>query len=396
MDEIKKLLEEQRKAFEDFKKLHTEELAQLKKSGTADPLLKAAVDAANAQIGELQKQIDALTAKAQRKPGAGEDDLVEAKAAHLKSFVEWVKRGAAIELDHKSITIGSDSEGGYTVPELLDSMIEKQARNATPMRSVCSVITVANEQYEKLRQSGTAGTGWVDEQEARTETTTPTFVALRPYFGELYSNPGATQRALDDSMLNLEAWLAEEIGLAFGEAENAAFTTGSGVKRPKGILSYDLSTNTDASLTAAQLQKVHSGSSGAFVADKVLDLIYALNARYREGAVLMTSRLGVAALRKLKDGQNNYLWQPSAQQGQPATLHGFGIVENEDVPVPAAASKSLIFGNFQRGYQIADVRGIRLVRDALTNKPKVMFYATKRVGGHVVNNQALKVQVLDT
>lgn len=387
--------------WEAFKASNDARLKEIEKRGHADPLLVEKIAEQNKALDALQKQVDEVQKIAQRKTtgGGAEDERAEAKKAHAKAYGAWLRRGIEAglrELEQKAVSTSSDPDGGYAIPETLDPVIEKYERNATPMRGACSVITVANESYEKLRQAGSAGTGWVGEDEARPESSTPTLVSLKPYFGEVYANPGATQKSLDDIFFDVEGWLAEEIGMAFGEAENLAFTSGNGVKRPRGILDYSLVTDTDSTLENNELQKVHSTSSGAFTADGLVKLVYALQSKYREGAAFMMARLAVQAVRLLKGTQNDhYMWQPGLG-GQPATLLGYPVIENDDMPVPAAQSKSAIFGNFKRGYQIADVRGTRMLRDPYTNKPKVMFYATKRTGGHVVNNQALKVQVLDT
>lgn len=386
--------------WEAFKASNDARLKEIEKRGHADPLLEQKVDKMSAAIGEQQKALDDLIARFQRRGQSTDatDERALAKAEHAKALGQYLRRGhtdGLEELQIKAMSVGSDPDGGYVVTSELDSTIEKYERAVAPMRQVCGVVSVSNENYTKLRQSGTATTGWVSETEARTATAGPSFVALKPAFGELYANPGATQKLLDDAMFSIEGWLAEEVGLAFGEAENTAFTTGSGVDQPKGILSYDLVTDTDSTLENNELQKVGSGSSGAFVADKLVELVYALASKYREGAVFMSSRLGFAAIRKLKGSQNDhYMWQPSLAAGEPAQLLGYACVENDAVPVPAASAKAAIFGNFQRGYQVVDVVGTRVLRDPFTNKPYVQFYTTKRVGGHVVNNQAIKVQTL--
>jgi HK97 family phage major capsid protein len=396
--ELKELLEKMSAEFASFKSENDRRLKEVEAKGKADPLTEEKISKHSNALGELQKQVDELQTKLQRKGGVDPDPAAEDKAKYRKAFSRFMRKGDERELEElqtkAAVNTTSDPEGGFAVPEELDREIEKYERDNTPMRQACKVMTVSNENYEKLVQQGAATSGWVDELEARPETDAPTLAALKPYFGELYASPAASQKALDDMMIDVEGWLAEEVGLKFAEDENDAFTLGSGIKKPKGILAYTLSTSVDGVRAFGSLQKVQTGSSGNFVADKVLDLIYALKRGYRQNASFMCSALSVAAFRKLKDGQNNYLWQPTYVAGQPQALAGYPILENDDMADPGAGSLSLMFGDFKRAYQIVDVRGVRVLRDPFTAKPKVLFYSTKRVGGMVVNDRAVKVMEL--
>ena len=312
---------------------------------------------------------------------------------HVNGFLRGT-RGAEAALLQAAVSVGSDPAGGYAVPETLDLSIERYERDNAPMRGVCNVMTLSNENYQKLVSLGTAGSGWVGETQARSETSTPTLAALSPYFGEIYAEPKSTQKALDDMAINVEGWLAEEVGIEFAEQENDAFTRGNGVLKPKGILGYTLSTDVDGTRAFGSIQKVLSGSSGAFVADKLIDLVHALKRGYRTNAQWMMSNLSLAAVRKLKDGQGNYLWQPDFSAGGSGTLLGYSVTENDDMPDPAADANAAMFGDFRRAYTIYDLRGVRVLRDDLTSKPYVKFYTTKRVGGMLTQDRAVKVLTL--
>lgn len=375
--------------------------------GRTDPLTEEKITKHSDAIGKLQAKLDGLVAQlqgqvdelqkvAQRRGGTAPGNEDEKKKAHKDAFFAYMRRGSEDGLKdlQASVSLGSDTEGGYFVPTTIDKEIEQIERDNTPMRQLCRVINVSNEGYEKLVNQGGASSGWVDETEARPETTTPSLAALKPYFGEIYANPGLTQKSLDDPEMNLEQWVSEEVGLEFAEQENDAFTRGTGVKKPKGILGYTLSTSADGTRSFGQIQKVHSGSSGAFVADKLIDLVYTLKRGYRMNAKWMFAATSLGVIRKLKDGQNNYLFQPSYVAGQPQMLLGYPIEENDDVPEAAADANAGIFADFRRAYIIVDVRGVRVLRDPYTNKPKVMFYTTKRVGGFVANDRAVKVFTL--
>lgn len=364
--------------------------------GEAQKQLTAAIEKEAAERKELQAQVDELQKLTQRKGGPGADPKAEKLAKHREAFDAFMRRGDENGMDEfrAALQVGSNPDGGYMVPDSLDKSIEQIERDNQPMRGICNVMTVSNEGYEKLVNKGGASSGWVDELEARPESNTPQLAKLAPYFGEIYANPGASQKMLDDAVFDVEAWLASEVGIEFGEQENDAYTKGNGVKKPKGILGYTLAAAVDGTRNFGEIENLNSGSAGNLVADKMLDLIQKLKRGYRNGAVWMLSALGVGAARKLKDGQNNYLWQPSFVLGQPQNIAGYPVEENDDMPDPAAAANAAIFGNFRRGYTIVDVRGTRVLRDPYTNKPKVMFYTTKRVGGFVTNDRCFKVLTL--
>jgi HK97 family phage major capsid protein len=368
-------------------------LAEIERNGHTSAETEQKVNRLNDAVTEMQAQLDEVQKQAQRKAAAGGQDSDPKKAAHRTAFQAFVRTGDVASLK-AAISVGDDTKGGYAVPETLDLMIEKYERDNAPMRGVCNVMTLSNENYTKLVAQGSAGSGWVGETEARPETGTPTLAELKPYFGEIYAKPKATQRSLDDLAINVEAWLGEEVGLEFAQKENDAYLMGNGVKKPKGILAYTLSTDVDGTRAFGSIQKINSGSAGAFVADKIIDLVHSLHRNYRQGAQFMLSNLSLAAIRKLKDGQDNYLWQPDYSQGPSGTLLGYTVVENDAMPDPAADANALLFGNFQRAYTIYDVRDVRVIRDEYSAKPYIEFYTTKRVGGMLVQDRAVKVLTL--
>ena len=207
--------------------------------------------------------------------------------------------------------------------------------------------------------------------------------------------PSATQKVLEDAVLDLESWLAMKVADKFARGENAAFVSGNGILKPMGILSYTMSSNPDSSRAWSQWQYVATGTSAGFGTttngtDKLIDLIYSLKAGYRNNARFFMSRGTVGAVRKLKDGQGNYIWQPALTAGQPSSLMGFPLVEGEDMPAIAADSYSIGFGDFAEAYTIVDRVGTSVLRDPYTTKGSVLFYSRKRTGGGAVNFEAAK------
>lgn len=391
--------------WEAFKVANDARLKEIEKRGHADPLLEekvnktgAGIEALQKTAAELQKQVDDCVMKAQRKVG-GDGDASAAKLVEdRKSFEAWFKKQDLKDFARvKAVSTDSGPAGGWAIPETINSTIVERERNQSPMRALCSVTTATDENYFRLVNLGGATYGWVGETEARPETTAPTFQKLHPAFGEVYANPATTQRALDAmSVISAEQWLANEVAIGFSEGQNAAFTSGTGVKKPKGILSYTLSTSVDGTRSDGQIQYVASGTSNTWVADTLLATMYALKQGYMNGSAWVMSRLGQLAVMKLKGTQNDhYLWQPSIAAGQPATLLGFPVYTNDDMPALQAGANAAIFGNFKRGYEIVDVpQSMSFLRDPFTNKPYVQFYSTKLVGGHVIDDRALKVYQL--
>jgi HK97 family phage major capsid protein len=265
-------------------------------------------------------------------------------------------------------------------------------RNESPIRRVCTVRQVGTSDYKKLVNIGGTTSGWVDEDDARPETAASKLAALTPHMGEIYSNPAATQQMLDDVFFNAEGWTAEEVATEFAEEENLAFLSGNGTKKPKGILAYTSVTTADATRTFGQLQHKETAGATAITGAELIDLVYLLRSKYRNGAAWMMNSTSMAYVRKLTDSvTGQYLWAPGLAAGQPSQLLGYAVEENEDMADVAASAVAVMFGNFKRAYMIVDRMGTRTLRDPYTNKPYVHFYTTKKVGGMLMDSLALKL-----
>jgi predicted phage gp36 major capsid-like protein len=249
-------------------------------------------------------------------------------------------------------------------------------------------------EYKKLVNTAGTGSGWVGEEEARPTTGTPTLRELAITDDGTLCEPGFDAgRCWTTACSTSSQWLGDEVSIAFAEAEGAAFVSGSGVKRPRGILQYDTIAN--ASYAWGSLGYVATTAAADFAAtnkgDNLIDLYYALKAGYRNGAAFLTSDAVMGTIRKFKDGQGNYLFQPPTGPDMPSTLLGKPVVTDDNMPALGANAYPVAFGNFQRGYLIVDRLGTRILRDPFTNKPFVNFYTTKRVGGGVANFEAIKL-----
>jgi HK97 family phage major capsid protein len=323
--------------------------------------------------------------------------LAGAKAdAATPAFAESYLRHGTLPGDGtKAASIGVGPKGGVAVPVEIDAVIDMVLRAASPIRSIAQIVDVGSANYRKLITTSGVVSGWVSETGTRAETETPDFAEIAPPMGELYANPAASQAMLDDAFFDVEAWLGGEIGREFARAEGVAFVTGDGVNKPRGFLSAANSTADDATRAFGTLQTIASGAAGAFAAtnpqDRLIDLVHALATPYRQGAVFVMNSATLARVRKFKDSTGAFLWQPALAADQPATLLGYPVIEAAAMPDVAVDSLSIAFGNFQAGYLIAQRRETVVLRDPFSNKPFVHFYATKRVGGTVIDSRAIKL-----
>lgn len=383
--EAKDKVEELNKAFNDFKAEHGKQLEEVKK-GNADALQALKVDAINAEIDRLQKSVDDANTKIASAQMGGATTGNLADAEYTSAFAAHFKKGDV----QASLNKGAAAEGGYLAPIEWDRTITDKLLLVSPIRQLASVQVISGPGFSKLFNLHGTASGWVGETAARPQTNTPTFGSLNYVPGEIYANPAATQAMLDDSAVDLESWLANEVELEFSKQEGTAFVSGDGTNKPNGILTYVTGGANAAVHPFGAITVTASGAVGAITADAIIDLIYSLPAAFQANAAFAMNRATIAAVRKLKDGQNNHLWQPSYIAGQPSTLCGYPVYEVPDMPNVATGAKSILFGDFKRGYLIVDRTGTRVLRDPYTNKPYVQFYVTKRVGGGVLNPEALK------
>ena len=366
---------------------HEERIAALE---TGLDGVKSDVDAIRAESATMRERIERL-ARTGSRPSLGGG---EGKAPETKSFVDqYLRRG--LETGIKSFTAATGADGGFAVPREIDALIARTLADISPIRSIAQVVQTGTAGYRKLVTTGGTPSGWVSETAARPETDTPAFAEIAPPSGELYANPAASQAMLDDAAFDVESWLAGEIAEEFARAEGAAFVNGSGTNRPRGFLNGTPTPQDDAVRAFGTLQYVASGADGNFASvspeDRLVDLVHALRPAYRQGASFVMNSSTLARIRKMKSDDGAFLWQPSLAAGQPATLLGYPVVEAEDMPDIAANSLSIAFGNFRAGYLIAERSATTILRDPFTNKPSVHFYATKRIGGQVMNSEAIKL-----
>lgn len=352
-------------------------------------------DAAEQAITGLRSDVDEVKARLDRVSRAAARPVLDGVRGTLevKGFVDgYLRHGRETEL--KSMSGAVPADGGYAVPREIDALIAGALKEISPIRNLAQVVQVGSAGYRKLIATGGTASGWVSETAPRPETGAPQFAEVAPPSGELYANPAASQAMLDDTAFDLETWLAGEIAMEFARAEGAAFVNGSGVNQPRGFLAAPTSLAGDATRPFGTLQYVASNDAiglGPVMELVLIELVHTMKAGHRQGASWVMNSATLAEVRKLKTADGAFLWQPGLVEGQPDRLLGYPVVEAEDMPDIAAGAFPIAFGNFKAGYLIAERNATTILRDPFTNKPFVHFYATRRVGGHVLDSAAIKL-----
>lgn len=314
------------------------------------------------------------------------------ESENKESFKAFIERAVSDEGERKALTTGSDPNGGYLVMPEFGGVIQTRVFETSPVRQLASVQQVSTDQFEYVLDNDEAAAGWVGETASRSETNTPTLGKLIIPVNEIYANPKATQKMLDDGIVDVEGWLSGKVAEIFARTEATSFVSGNGVLKPKGLLSYTAGTT----IASQQVEQVVSGTSAAFTYAGLVDLQNALKEEYQPNAVFMIKRATNAALMKILDGESRPIFNMMYDKnvGLQPTIMGKPVYFANDMEAIGASSLSAIYGDIRRAYLILDRMGVRVLRDPFTAKPYVHFYTTKRVGGAVVNFEAYKIQKL--
>lgn len=391
--------------------------------GAGDPLTQSQIDALKESIltkqDALQKQVDGIELKAGR-AGLGAVSVDDSKLAaeamlHRKTFLSahgQLKGGALIRpedvsadefkayaaqfdiyarrgdsaVEEKTMSVGSDPDGGYFVTPARSARMMMVVYETSPMRELATIETIGSDSLEIPVDEDEADAGWVGEMEVRTGNNgTPQIGVQKINVHEIYAKPKATTKMLEDGSIDVGAWLERKLGSKFARVEASAFISGNGVKKPRGILTYN-----DGS-TRGTLEQIHSGAAAAVTFDGLISTVTALKEPYHPGATWLMRRATEGSVMLLKDGEGQYLWRPSLEAGKPSTLLGYIVRHAADMSAVGANALAVAFGNFKEGYTIVDRLGISVLRDPYSSKPFVEFYARKRVGGDVTNFEAIKI-----
>ncbi len=319
----------------------------------------------------------------------------ETEAPHQKAFAAYLRSGdddglRGLALEGKGLSTVVSGDGGYLVDPQTADTIKSTLSTTASLRAIANVVNVDATSYDVLVDHTEMGAGWATETASLTETDTPVIDRITIPLHELSALPKASQRLLDDSAFDIEGWLAQRIADKFARSEAAAFVKGDGIDKPKGILSYP---TVDNGVWAwGNIGYVPTGVAGELgETDAMIDLVYALGAEYRAGAVFVMNSRTAGSVRKLKDADGRFLWSDGLASGEPARLLGYPVLVAEDMPDAAAGATPIAFGDFGAGYTVAERPDLRVLRDPFSAKPHVLFYATKRVGGAVSDFAAIKL-----
>jgi len=431
--EIKQLadtIEKLGQAWEEHRKTN-DELLKAKAEGKAVADLEAKLDKIGKDMDaltELKDQFDAIEKKLNRPQTDSEVKAAADLAAETKGFnialrADYQLRGKAFpgeltadqytayksaffkvsvgvkaedlpDAERKALQAGSDPDGGYLLPQATTGRALSKIYEQSVMRQLATVQTISTNDIEGLLDNDEADAGWVTELGTRSETDTPQVGKWRIEAHEMYAMPKASQKILDDAATDVEGWLAGKIADKFARVEGAAFWTGNGVGKPRGLADYPTAATADASRAWGTFEHVLSGANGDFhttKADPIQDLIGAFKDQYLNGAQFAMRREVRTKIRKMKEATSDrYLWEPGLQAGQPDRLLGYPVRIDQYMPALATGALSLAFGDFRQAYLIVDRMGIRTLRDPFTAKPYVVFYTTKRCGAGAQNTEAVK------
>lgn len=368
----KKQIDEMNVVFAEFKKSNDELQAEVKSYGEANGLLKSKVE-------KIQEKLDEFEIKAQRvntAPGAGSH---ETKTAETEAVLDYMRTGDPTNF--KALSMDNNPDGSYLISDQMATTIIERIRDFSPVRQVASKETISTGDTMLMPREGNNDyeAGWAGERQKREKTGTGDFEMIAIKVHEMYAQPAVTQSLVDDPAFDFESYINRRLAKLFNRKEGNAFISGNGVNQPEGLL------------ISNQVAIVN----GTLDFDSLIDMQAELRQEYAVNANFMFNRFTLADIRKLKDNNGQYLWQPSAQVGKPNTVLGDSYVIADDMPNASFAGSlvtgatPVLYGDFS-AYCVVDKSGIGTLRDPFTEKPFVLFYTTKKVGGMVINDQAIK------
>lgn len=360
-----------------------------------DALDVEALNKINATVGELQSALNSANEQiaALKLGGPGDSKMSAKDKEHVAAFNDFTRSG---KVEARGATF-SDPDGGFLTPKQVDTAITRILGKTVAMRRLADVKSISGDTFVKHKGLGGSSSGWVGEGDTRNETGTPTLARLEFATGELYAEPASTQKFLDDSVADVEAWYSDEVGIEFAEKEGAAFISGDGTKKPRGFLNYTTVANN--AYAWGKIGFIKSGAASSFPAagaavnpaDCLIDLVHGLKAGYRQEASFLMNDLTLAEVRKLKDAEGRWIWQPSLMVDKPELLLGKAVDTDDNMPDIAAGTFPIAFADFKRAYLIVDRLGLRVLRNPFKTNGVVFFYTTKRVGGGIQNFEAIKL-----
>jgi HK97 family phage major capsid protein len=359
-------------------------------------------DMAKLEVKSTEFMINALTVQGKGKGVTTEfaqklEPNVEEYKAYTSAFPQFLRLDERQHISYpdmvKALSVGIDPDGGYTVTPTMSNRIITRLFESDPIRQLASVETISTDALEWLVDYDEAGYGWEAETTAGDETTTPKIFKKRIPVHVLYAKPRVSQTLLEDSAINIESWLADKVANRFMRGEGEAFISGNGVGQPRGILTY-ADYDTPGVDQWGRIERQNMGAAAAVTADGFIDVKYRLIEHYLQRATWLMNRLTVAATMGMKNGQGDYIWKPGLTEERNSTILGLDVRMSTTMPTIAAGAMAVVIADWTEAYMIVDRLGITIQRDPFTQKPMIEFYTRKRVGGDVINFQAIKIGVI--
>ncbi|MBN9543530.1 MAG: phage major capsid protein [Alphaproteobacteria bacterium] len=384
--ELQNQYEQTLNAWENFKEINDRKEYEIKAFGAADSVTESSLNNLHNVMEGLNDKIENLQASISRptrevKNYTSSDD-------HKSAFTEYLRKGTDNNLakyEQKALSVGSESDGGYFVTRDMQHKIADNIANSVSMRRLATIQKISSDAIEILEDYQKMDTGWTSETNIVTDTTTPKISKKIIPVHEMYAQPKATQKLIDDASIDIESWLEDKIAMSFAEMEENAFIKGDGMGKPKGILSYQNGKEW------GKIEQIQSGIQGGLNDKSLMKLVYSLGENYASRTSFIMNRQTTHLIRTLKSESGQYLWSPSLQFGAPDTLLGIPVIHSEAMPLPTKDALAIALGDFKSAYMIVDRANVKVMRDPFTEKPFVKFYTTKRVGGDVVNFSAIKL-----
>ena len=369
-------------AFESFKELNDKAIEERKALGEASSETRERLEKTETSLDELYLKLERI----QKVPAPKSDnDYTEKEVAHNAAFSTYIRKGerALSPDEHKALTIQDDTTGGYLASPEVTSELLRNMVEISPIRQIARVRTASQRSVKIRKRTSSSSASWTAEGASQSEATNPNYGLEEIYAHQLTAYHDISFEDLEDSDFNLEAELRLEFAEQFAKAEGLAFVTGNGVGRPAGLM------------VNGDVTSVNSGHATLLTGDGLVELFYEPITGYRGSSSWIMNRKTIRDIRRLKDGNGNYIWEP-AFGGEPPSILGAPYLEVPDVADIGAGAEPVAFGDFRQAYYIVDRLALSVVRDDLTQAASgnVRFLARKRVGGQVVLAEAYKLQTV--
>ena len=401
-NELKGVIEEFGKTFEDFKSTNNERLDQLESKGATDPITEEKFSKIESKLDALEDVNQKFTKEMMESKKINERmDKIETEIKRpelgfssqqidvtMKAYDKYLRKGkeSLDEMEHKVLTVSNDTGGGYLAPPEYVEEIMKKVTEMSPIRSIARVRQTSNRSVQVPTRTGTFSATFVAETGTRSETTGLTYGMEEITAHELYALVDISEQDVEDSAFNMESELSSEFAMQFAKAEGTAFVNGTSAGQPEGFM-----TNSSVGTT-------NSGAGAALTANGLIDLYSAVKTDYARNGTFVFNRATLGKIRQLQDTNGSYVFQAgfSLQVGVPNTILGQPYIEAPDMPDVGSSAKPVAFGDFNRAYMIVDRIALAILRDPFTQATSgtIRYVARRRLGGQVVMAEAIRTQTI--